>query len=278
MNEAQGEPQIANQTANQAVSNLPQGGLPAKTGSPQPAFADPANSLQRESAGSIAPAGSPERELRVIQLGVRDYASVLALQEQTHAARVRGEIPDTLLLVEHEPTITLGRAAKREHVLATAEQLRAQGIAMHEIGRGGDVTYHGPGQLVAYPIFDLKPDRCDVRRYVRALEQVMLQVAESYGLTAHRVEGKTGAFCDQRKYGALGVRISRWVTMHGVAMNINAALDGFSLIVPCGLPDTPVTSLSREAGREITVADAIENTITQFSSIFGYNVLVSSDF
>jgi len=226
-----------------------------------------ASSPQRE----LGPLSSPQRELRVIELGRRDYTSVLALQEQTHAARLRGEIPDTLLLVEHEPTITLGRAAKHEHVLVTAEQLLARGIALHEIGRGGDVTYHGPGQLVAYPIFDLKPDRCDVRRYVRALEEVMLQVAQSYGLRPHRVEGKTGAFCDQRKYGALGVRISRWVTMHGIAMNINAALDGFSLIVPCGLPDTPVTSLSREVGREITVADAIHSTIAQFATVFGYS-------
>lgn len=213
-----------------------------------------------------------QRELSVIELGRRDYASVLALQEQTHAARARGELPDTLLLVEHEPVITLGRAAKQEHVLASAEHLKELGIELHEIGRGGDVTYHGPGQLVAYPIFDLKPDRCDVRRYVRSLEQVMLQVAESYGLTPQRIEGMTGAFCEQRKYGALGVRISRWVTMHGIAINVSTDLDAFSLIVPCGLRSTTVTSLSRETGREISLRDAQARTIEQFAEVFGYKL------
>jgi lipoate-protein ligase B len=213
-----------------------------------------------------------QRELAVVELGRRDYASVLALQEQTHEARVRGDVPDTLFLVEHDPVITLGRAAKQEHVLATPEHLSELGIELHEIGRGGDVTYHGPGQLVAYPIFDLKPDRCDVRRYVRNLEQVMLQVAESYGLTPQRIEGMTGAFVDQRKYGALGVRISRWVTMHGIAINVSTDLDAFSLIVPCGLRTTTVTSLSRETGREISLAEARARVVEQFAGVFGYKL------
>jgi lipoate-protein ligase B len=213
-----------------------------------------------------------QRELAVVELGRRDYASVLALQEQAHAARIRGDVPDTLFLVEHDPVITLGRAAKQEHVLASPEHLRERGIELHEIGRGGDVTYHGPGQLVAYPIFDLKPDRCDVRRYVRSLEQVMLQVAESYGLTPQRIEGMTGAFVDQRKYGALGVRISRWVTMHGIAINVSTDLDAFSLIVPCGLRTTTVTSLGRETGREITLADAQARVVEQFVEVFGYKL------
>lgn len=213
-----------------------------------------------------------QRELAVVELGRRDYASVLALQEQTHAARIRGDVPDTLFLVEHDPVITLGRAAKQEHILATPEHLSELGIELHEIGRGGDVTYHGPGQLVAYPIFDLKPDRCDVRRYVRNLEQVMLQVAESYGLTPERIEGMTGAFVDQRKYGALGVRISRWVTMHGIAINVSTDLDAFSLIVPCGLRTTTVTSLERETAREITLADAQARVVEQFEGVFGYKL------
>jgi lipoyl(octanoyl) transferase len=213
-----------------------------------------------------------QRELEVVALGRRDYASVLALQEQRHAARVRGDVPDTLYLVEHEAVITLGRAAKQEHVLATPEHLAERGIELHEIGRGGDVTYHGPGQLVVYPILDLRPDRCDVRRYVRSLEQVMLQVAESYGLTPQLIDGMTGAFVEQRKYGALGVRISRWVTMHGIAINVSTDLDAFSLIVPCGLRTTGVTSLSRETGREISLADAQERTIEHFSRVFGYEL------
>lgn len=214
-----------------------------------------------------------QRELAVVELGRRDYASVLALQERTHAARVQGEIPDTLYLVEHEPVITLGRAAKKEHVLATPEHLRARGIELHEIGRGGDVTYHGPGQLVAYPIVDLRPDRCDVRRYVRSLEQVMLQVAQSYGLHPRVIEGMTGAFCEDRKYGALGVRISRWVTMHGIAMNITTDLDAFSLIVPCGLRTTTVTSLARETGQNLQMADALARTTRAFTEIFDYTLV-----
>jgi lipoate-protein ligase B len=216
-----------------------------------------------------------QRELVVCELGRRDYASVLALQERTHAARARGEIPDTLYLVEHEPVITLGRAAKREHVLVTPEHLQARGIELHEIGRGGDVTYHGPGQLVAYPIFDLRPDRCDVRRYVRSLEQVMLQVAESYGLTPRLHEGMTGAFVEDRKYGALGVRISRWVTMHGIAMNVTTDLDAFSLIVPCGLRTTSVTSLARETGRDISLPEASERTLQAFTRVFEYTLVRS---
>jgi lipoyl(octanoyl) transferase len=211
-----------------------------------------------------------ERELAVVELGRRDYASVLALQEETHAARTRGEIPDTLLLVEHDPVITLGRAAKREHVLLSYEQLAARGIEVHEIGRGGDVTYHGPGQLVVYPILDLRPDRCDVRRYVRDLERVMIGVAESYGLEAQRIEGMTGAFCGERKFGALGVRISRWVTMHGIALNVSTDLDAFQMIVPCGLRNTEVTSLARETGQALTLAQVSQRTTEQFAKVFGY--------
>ncbi|MEY4579191.1 MAG: hypothetical protein RL701_3894 [Pseudomonadota bacterium] len=218
----------------------------------------------------------PLRQLQVVDLGRRDYKSVLALQEQTHAARIRGEIPDTLLLVEHDAVITMGRASKPEHILVPVDLLAARGIEVHEIGRGGDVTYHGPGQLVAYPILDLRPDRCDVRRYVRHLEQVMLQVATSFGLESQRVEGKTGAFCGDGKYGALGVRISRWVTMHGIAINVSTDLNAFSLIVPCGLADTAVTSLSRETGRDITMDEARERTQQQFADVFGYKLTPTS--
>ncbi|HEX4352563.1 MAG TPA: lipoyl(octanoyl) transferase LipB [Polyangiales bacterium] len=212
------------------------------------------------------------RELSVLKLGRRDYASALALQNELHAARVGGEIGDTLILLEHDPVITLGRAAKKEHVLATPQHLASLGIELHEIGRGGDVTYHGPGQLVAYPILDLRPDRCDVRRYVRDLERVMIEVAESYDVVGRRVEGVTGAFVDDRKFGALGVRISRWVTMHGIAINVSTDLNAFQLIVPCGLPDTPVTSLSREANRAIDMDDATARTATAFARVFDYTL------
>ena len=213
------------------------------------------------------------RTLRVVELGRRDYAGVLALQHEAHEARVRGEIPDTLYLLEHDPVITLGRAAKREHVLASPEHLRALGVELHEIGRGGDVTYHGPGQLVGYPIVDLRPDRCDVRRYVRDLEQVMIRIAQSYDVEAKRVEGVTGTFCGDRKVGAIGVRISRWVTMHGFALNVTTDLDGFQLIVPCGLSGTPVTSLARETDRDVSLDETTTRAARCFAEVFAYEVI-----
>ena len=208
------------------------------------------------------------RPLAILRLGLRDYASALSLQEKIREERLRGERPDTLLLLEHEPVITLGRGAKSENVLATRAELELRGIALHEIGRGGDVTYHGPGQLVGYPILDLKPDRCDVRRYVTDLEEVMVRIAAAYGLSARRIEGLRGVFVGDNKLGAVGVRISQWVTMHGFAINVSTDLDGFGLIVPCGIRDHGVTSLTRETGRPITVDEVTELAVGVFSEVF----------
>lgn len=209
-----------------------------------------------------------KRPLQILKLGLCDYAQALQLQERVRAERVSGLRPDTLLLLEHTPVITLGRGAKPEHVLATRAELERQGIALHEIGRGGDVTYHGPGQLVAYPIFDLKPDRCDVRRYVTDLEEIMIRIAARYGLSARRIEGLRGVFVGDNKIGAVGVRISQWVTMHGFAINVNTDLDGFGLIVPCGIRDHGVTSLSREVGRRIEVEEATNAAVELFCEVF----------
>ena len=177
------------------------------------------------------------RPLAILRLGIVDYQEALELQEQTREERKRDERPDTLILLEHAPVITLGRGAKLEHVLATRAELERRGISLHEIGRGGDVTYHGPGQLVGYQILDLKPDRCDVRRYVTDLEEVMIRVASEYGVTARRIEGIRGVFAGDDKLGAVGVRISQWITMHGFALNVSTDLDGFRLIVPSRTPD-----------------------------------------
>ena len=213
-----------------------------------------------------------QRELAVERLGLRDYASVLALQEQLHEARREGAIPDTLLLLEHTPVITLGRGAKQENVLLPAAELRARGVELHEITRGGDVTYHGPGQLVGYPILDLRPDRCDVRRYVTNLEEVMMRVAASYGIATQRIEGLHGVWVENRKIGAVGVRISQWVTMHGFALNVNTALDAFDVIVPCGIRDKQVTSLQRELTHDVALAEATERALASFLEVFGYVV------
>jgi lipoyl(octanoyl) transferase len=214
------------------------------------------------------------RPLTVQRLGRVAYRDALALQEELVEQRTAGRIQDTLLLLEHEPAvITLGRGAKEEHVLLSREALALQGIEVHETGRGGDVTYHGPGQLVAYPIVDLKPDRQDVRKYVAALEEVMIRIAASYGIRATRVAGLNGAWVDSElgnnKLGAVGVRIRRWVTMHGLALNVSTALDAFDLIVPCGIRDRGVTSLERELGRAVAMDEVIDRAVAAFTEVLG---------
>lgn len=208
------------------------------------------------------------RPLTVYRLGRVAYAPTLALQERLLEARVAGEIGDTLLLLEHEPVITLGRGARQENVLLSEELLAQRGVEVHGIGRGGDVTYHGPGQLVAYPILDLKPDRRDVRKYVAGLEQVMIDVAAHYGLSAGRIEGLNGAWIEDRKLGAVGVRISRWVTMHGLALNVSTNLDAFDLIVPCGIRDKQVTSLQHELGRELPMTEVEDAMVERFAAVY----------
>jgi lipoyl(octanoyl) transferase len=194
------------------------------------------------------------RVLDAWRVGRIDYADALALQQRLVAARTAGTIDDTLLLLEHPPTITLGRGAKEEHLLLSREELEAQGVQVHDIGRGGDVTYHGPGQLVGYPILDLKPDRRDVRKYVASLEETMIRLAADHGLVAERLEGFNGTWIEPhgfrpRKIGAVGVRISRWVTMHGFAFNIDPTMGHFGLIVPCGIQGKGVASLAGELDR-----------------------------
>jgi lipoyl(octanoyl) transferase len=214
------------------------------------------------------------RTLLVRRLGVVGYREALDLQRSLVEDRKAGRTDDLLLLLEHPAVITVGvkSADAREHILATPETLRRLGIDVIETGRGGDVTYHGPGQLVGYPILDLRPDRCDVHRYVRDLERVMIDVCQSLGVTARRVPGLTGSWVDTsrgpEKIGAIGVRISRWVTSHGFAFNHTTALDAFSLIVPCGIRDHGVTSLE-SLGVSISRQDLEGEVIRAFGDVFG---------
>jgi lipoyl(octanoyl) transferase len=201
-----------------------------------------------------------------------DYAEAHRLQKELQAKRISGEIDDTVLLLEHPPVLTMGRSAKEQHILAAPEVLAARGISVHEVGRGGDVTYHGPGQLVAYPIIDLKPDRRDVRKYMWSLEETMIRTCADLGLAATRVEGLNGAWIGNRKVGAVGVRISRWVTMHGLALNANSDLMHFELIVPCGIQDKTVTSLSAELGRTVSAADLIDPLARHLADLFDTTV------
>jgi lipoyl(octanoyl) transferase len=211
----------------------------------------------------------PQRPpLAVHRLGSIAYAPAVSLQEKLLEARFAQAIPDTLLLLEHAPVITLGRGAKPEHVLLSQDELERRGVELWETGRGGDVTYHGPGQLVAYAIVDLNPDRRDVRRYVSQLEEVMIRLAGVYGLSARRVSGRNGAWIDDRKIGAVGVRIRRWVTMHGFAFNATTDLNAFRAIVPCGIADKGVTSLERELGRSVAMDEVATHAAQIFATVF----------
>jgi len=205
------------------------------------------------------------------------YAEALALQRSLVEERRFGRIGDTLLLLEHPHVITLGVRGDggRSHILATDEALAARGIEVFEAGRGGDVTYHGPGQLVGYPIVDLNPDRRDVHRYVRDLEEVLIRTARDYGIAADRVEGLTGVWVGREKLAAIGVRIARWVTSHGFALNVNANLDYFSLIVPCGIADRGITSLSRLVGRPVELDETAERVAGHFANVFDFSSLAT---
>jgi len=211
---------------------------------------------------------SQRRELEVRRLGRVPYARGLELQEQLVAERQAGRIPDQLLLLEHDPVFTLGRNARSENVLFPAEALRERGFEVFETGRGGDVTYHGPGQVVGYPILDLAPDRRDVHRYVRDLEQVMIRTCADYGLEASRVQGLTGTWLGDEKIGAIGVRIARWVTSHGFAFNVSTDLSAFDLIVPCGIRGRGVTSLERQLGRPLPLEEVMDRIAANFAAVF----------
>ena len=210
----------------------------------------------------------PLRPLHVRRLGRVRYTDALDLQARLVRERRAGAIPDTLLLLEHDPVFTLGRNARRENLLLSAEALCERGFDVFETGRGGDVTYHGPGQVVGYPILDLSPDRQDVHRYVRDLEEVMIRTCADYGVEAGRVAGLTGVWVGADKIGAIGVRISRWVTSHGFAYNVSTDLAAFDLIVPCGIRGRGVTSLALLLGREAPLAEVEDRLATHFAALF----------
>lgn len=206
--------------------------------------------------------------LSVHRLGRVRYADGLELQARLVAERQEGAIPDTLLLLEHDPVFTLGRNARAENVLFSEDLLRERGFALHETGRGGDVTYHGPGQVVGYPILELPTDRRDVHAYVRDLEEVMIRTCGDYGLAAVRVPGMTGTWVGEEKIGAIGVRIARWVTSHGFAFNVATDLAPFDLIVPCGIRGRGVTSLERLLRRPVPLAEVEDRLAAHLGDVF----------
>lgn len=230
------------------------------------------------------------RRISIEQLGIVPYADALALQHRLVDARKAGQGEDTLLLLEHPPVFTLGRNATEEHILAAPEFLDELGIEVHRVERGGDVTYHGPGQLVGYPILDLRQHRKDVGWYVRSLEDVLIKTLESFGIEAHRAgmdaSGKrdpklVGVWIDnptddplerqihpEAKIAQIGARIESWITYHGFALNVDPNMAHFQLIVPCGIPDKPVTSLARALHRPVSMDDVRERVVRAFENVF----------
>ena len=197
------------------------------------------------------------------------------MQERAVEQLRSGEAPEQLLLLVHPHVFTLGRGADVSNILADRQQLETNSVEVHETGRGGDVTYHGPGQLVCYPIINLKPDRCDVHRYVRDIEEVLIRTIGEFGVTGARIAGLTGVWVGNEKIGAIGVRIARWITSHGFALNVNTDLEYFKMIVPCGIADKGVTSLSRLLGHQIYLRDVAHHAASHFSQVFDRQVVVS---
>ena len=223
-------------------------------------------------------ARNPVSYLEVRRPGLVPYDEALQLQRALVERRRAGEVPDQLLLLQHPAVITLGVKGDggRSNIVATPDRLTELGIEVSETGRGGDVTYHGPGQLVGYPIVDLRPDRCDVHRYVRDLEEVMIRVCADYGVLAGRIAGLTGAWVGAEKVGAIGVRISRWITSHGFAFNVNTNLEHFGLIVPCGISDRGVTSLEKATRRRLDFGEVEDRVVRHFAAVFDREVVVGA--
>ncbi len=214
------------------------------------------------------------RQFETRRLGRVEYDAALDLQRALVEDRRAGRIGDTLLLLEHPPVITLGvkTRGKATNIVATDAALEDAGVSVVETGRGGDVTYHGPGQLVGYPIFDLRPDRCDVHQYVRDLEEALILAVAGFGIEGRRVAGLTGVWAGaagrEMKLAAIGVRISRWITSHGFALNVAPDLAHFDLIVPCGIADRGVTSIARLVGQDVAMSDVEDAVVQGMTRVF----------
>lgn len=229
-----------------------------------------------ERAADTEPFRRPARTIEAHQLGRVPYGRALELQAELVDRRRAGEISDQLLLLEHPHVITLGNGSEDAHVLADEAERDRLGIELHRAGRGGDVTYHGPGQLVGYPILDLKPDRKDLHRYLRDLEEVLIRTLGALGIAGRREEGLTGVWTDGGKVAAIGVRVSSgWITSHGFALNVSTDLSYFRSIVPCGIADRTVTSVRELLGRPVELAEVVEPLLGAFGDVFSGSVRVA---
>lgn len=208
-----------------------------------------------------------KRKLEVRRLGRIGYSDALALQKELEAEVIAQRSTDFLLLLEHPHTFTIGRRAKENGILATAETLGSMGVEVFETNRGGKVTYHGLGQIVGYPIISLSPDREDVHKYVRDLEEVLIRTMADFDIEAFRIDGLTGVHTSQGKIAAIGVHIKRWVTTHGFALNVNTDLSYYNWIIAC--EGEPVTSMDKLLGSEVSIGEVEQRIIVNFGSVFG---------
>lgn len=212
----------------------------------------------------------------VVPLGLVDFQAAYDLQQRLHAQVVAGGIPDLLLLLQHPHVYTLGRRGKESDILTSQVVLYELGVETHQADRGGETTYHGPGQLVGYPIINLRRWGGGVRDYVETLEQALISALGEFGIVAHSEGKPTGVWVDDRKIAAIGVRVSRSVTMHGFALNVSPNLSFFDHIVPCGMPDVQVTSMAQELSRDVTVSDVMPALVQTFGRHFGMRMETAS--
>ena len=214
--------------------------------------------------------GSKQPEMPVIHkdLGFADYKDVWDLQKETHLKKQQGSADDILYTVEHNNVYTLGKTGSRDHILINDEEMKAKGISYYEIDRGGDITYHGPGQLVAYPILDLNNYYKDTHRYLRDLEETVILTLKELGIEAHREEEFTGVWVGEEKICAIGIKVSRWITMHGIAFNINTDLSYFDKIIPCGIFHKGVTSIEKITGKKADMAEIKKTYVNNFLKTF----------
>ncbi len=212
-------------------------------------------------------------KLTAIQLGQTDYDEAFALQKEL-GARVSASSERFLILVNHPPVVTIGRGGTDRHIVASSESLEKRGIAVHEVDRGGDVTFHGPGQIVGYPIIDLRERRRDIHRYLRDLESVIIKTARRFSVRAGRAKGLTGVWVGKEKLAAIGVAVRRWVTYHGFALNVNTDLDYFGVIVPCGITDRSVTSMAELLGSRVDEQEVRDVLVEEFAAKFDFDEII----
>ncbi len=217
------------------------------------------------------------KKLTYINLDTIDYKDAWDFQKRIFELRYKNEIDDVLILLEHPHTYTLGKTADKENLIGSEEYLKKNKISVYDIDRGGDITYHGPGQIVGYPVINLNNWKPDTHKYLRGLEEVIIKTCSDYSLNAKRVDGYTGVWIENRKIAAIGIKVSRWITMHGFAFNVNTDLSMFNGIIPCGIKDKDVTSLQRELEREIDIDEVKEKLLNHFKEYFEYEQINTMD-